>query len=75
MNKQTQKINHWLGSGSINIFGLPFSGKDTQASIISKIFNSVMISSGDILCHDHGNKKIQEIYVKRVRNLFFCIFP
>jgi len=61
MNKQTQKINHWLGSGSINIFGLPFSGKDTQASIIAKIFNSVMISSGDILRHDHGNKKIQEI--------------
>jgi adenylate kinase family enzyme len=50
-----------LGNGSINIFGMPFSGKDTQGSILAEYFGGVMISSGDILRHDHGNKQIQEI--------------
>lgn len=54
-------IKQWLGSGSINIFGLPFSGKDTQGNILAEAFRGVMISSGDILRHDHGNKQIQQI--------------
>jgi adenylate kinase len=36
--------------------GLPFSGKDTQGSHAwQKYFGGLMISSGDILRHDHGN--------------------
>lgn len=51
----------WLGEGTLNIFGLPFAGKDTQGKFLADTFNGVMISSGDILRHDHGNEKIQQI--------------
>ncbi len=42
-------LKAWLGSGSINIFGKPFSGKDTQAQRLAELFNTIAISSGDIL--------------------------
>lgn len=29
MEEQVQQIKAWLGTGSINIFGMPMSGKDT----------------------------------------------
>ncbi len=61
MDDNVKTIKKWLDSGSINIFGLPFSGKDTQGNILAETFDGVMISSGDILRHDHGNKQIQEI--------------
>ncbi|MCA9346136.1 nucleoside monophosphate kinase [Candidatus Saccharibacteria bacterium] len=61
MLEQTKIIKKWLGAGSINIFGLPFSGKDTQCAILANMLGGVKISSGDILRHDHGNKKIQEL--------------
>lgn len=61
MDENIKVIKKWLGSGSINIFGLPFSGKDTQGNVLAEAFGGVMISSGDILRHDHGNKQIQQI--------------
>lgn len=61
MEEKINVIKTWLGSGSINIFGLPFSGKDTQGNKLAEAFGGVMISSGDILRHDHGNKQIQQI--------------
>lgn len=42
-------IKEWLGDGSINIFGLPFSGKDTHGNVLAQIFDAPMLSSGDIL--------------------------
>lgn len=42
-------IRSWLGSGSINLFGLPFSGKDTQGKRLSKIFDAPLIGGGDII--------------------------
>lgn len=60
MNNQTI-VSKWLGCGSINIFGLPFAGKDTQGRIIADIFGGVLISSGDILRHNQSNKKLQDI--------------
>jgi len=56
MNNQKQKISEWLGTGSINIFGLPFAGKDTQAKYLAEALNGVIISGGDILrsYHDQG---------------------
>ncbi|HMT19162.1 MAG TPA: nucleoside monophosphate kinase [Candidatus Saccharibacteria bacterium] len=56
-----KKIEEWLGTGSINIFGLPFAGKDTQGSMLAEAFNGVLISSGDILRHDHGNQKVHDL--------------
>ena len=31
MEEKITVIKQWLGTGSINVFGLPFSGKDTVA--------------------------------------------
>lgn len=55
------EIRNWLGTGSINLFGLPFAGKDTQGTLLAQQVNGILISGGDILRHDHGNKKVQEI--------------
>jgi adenylate kinase len=49
---QQSKINAikpWLGSGSINIFGLPFSGKDTVGARLAEALDAKLLSSGDIL--------------------------
>lgn len=42
-------IKSWLGSGSINIFGVPFAGKDTLGNALAKILGAEFISSGDII--------------------------
>lgn len=42
-------IKKWLGSGSINIFGRPLSGKDTQAQFLSKVLDAPIIGGGDII--------------------------
>jgi adenylate kinase len=44
-------IRSWLGSGSINIFGLPFSGKDTHGEVLAKLFDAPLMGGGDILRH------------------------
>jgi len=49
MNDEIKKIASWLGHGSINVIGCPFSGKDTQGEILVKLFNGVLIGGGDIL--------------------------
>lgn len=49
------KINHikqWLGAGSINIFGLPFAGKDTHGRELAKIFGAPLIGGGEIIRSD-----------------------
>lgn len=43
------RLRDWLQSGSINIFGLPFSGKDTQAKRLGEMLNAPVIGGGDIL--------------------------
>ena len=52
MKDQTAKIRlikEWLGSGSINKFGLPFSGKDTHGTELATMFDGPLIGGGDIL--------------------------
>lgn len=61
MNEKINTIKNWVGTGSINIFGLPFAGKDTQGEKLAEMLDGVMLSSGDILRHDHGNEEIQRI--------------
>lgn len=41
-------LKSWLKSGSINIFGLPFAGKDTHGHTLAELFGAPMLSSGDI---------------------------
>lgn len=61
MDKQIRMIKDWLGSGSINFFGPPFSGKDTQAKRLAELFDGVVVSGGDILRHSRDNSEIQKI--------------
>ncbi len=46
---KVQSIVAWLGSGSINIFGWPFSGKDTQGRRLAQLLGAPLIGGGDIL--------------------------
>lgn len=39
-------IKNWLGTGSINIFGLPMSGKDTVGVRLSEDLDAKFLSSG-----------------------------
>jgi adenylate kinase len=47
--EQLALIKAWLGKGSINIFGLPFAGKDTHAQTLADALDGVVLGGGDIL--------------------------
>jgi len=61
MEQKTKIISNWLGAGSINIFGLPFSGKDTQGRDLADLFNGHLIAGGDILRSHPDQAKINEL--------------
>lgn len=63
MEDQIKKISDWLGTGSINIFGMPFSGKDTQGQILADLLGGALIGGGDIL-RAQQNAKIDKILAK-----------
>jgi len=46
MEEQLQLIKKWLCTGSINIFGLPMSGKDTVGVRLAEAINGKFLSSG-----------------------------
>ena len=48
-DQKIETIKNWLGTGSINVFGLPFAGKDTQCHVLTKLFLGQLIGGGDIL--------------------------
>lgn len=45
---ELEKIKKWLGAGSINIFGRPFSGKDTQGHKLAELFNARLFGGGEL---------------------------
>ena len=49
MEEKIAKIKEWLGTGSINVFGLPMSGKDTQGIRLAEALNAKFLSSGMII--------------------------
>ena len=51
MEQNISTIKDWLGTGSINIFGLPFSGKDTVGIRLAEDLGAKFLSSGLILRH------------------------
>lgn len=59
MNVDMPHLTSWLGTGSINLFGRPFSGKDTQGRVLADLFDAPLIGGGDILrSHsDYGHIK------------------
>ncbi len=46
---EIQQIKSWLKTGSINVFGLPFAGKDTLCRKLATLMEGVVIGGGDIL--------------------------
>lgn len=42
-------IQQWLGSGSINLFGLPYAGKDTQGHLLAEELSGQLLGGGEIL--------------------------
>lgn len=49
MEDKVKTIKDWLGTGSINIFGLPMSGKDTQGIKLAETLGAKFLSSGMII--------------------------
>lgn len=49
MEKELAAIRQWLGQGSINIFGMPFAGKDTQGGALANLFDAELLGGGTIL--------------------------
>ena len=49
IEEKISKIKEWLGRGSINIFGLPMSGKDTQGVKLAETLGAKFLSSGMII--------------------------
>ena len=49
MDDKLAQIKRWLGTGSINFFGLPMSGKDTQGLRLAKALGAKFLSSGLII--------------------------
>lgn len=49
MEEKIARIKEWLGTGSINIFGLPMSGKDTQGVRLAEALGAKFLSSGLII--------------------------
>ena len=49
MEEKFTSIKSWLGTGSINIFGLPMSGKDTQGIRLARAIGAKFLSSGLII--------------------------
>lgn len=49
MNEKIEAIKKWLGTGSINIFGLPMCGKDTVGVRLAEDLGARFLSSGMII--------------------------
>lgn len=49
MEEKISAIKKWLGTGSINIFGFPMSGKDTQGVKLAEAIGGKLLSSGIII--------------------------
>ena len=59
--KVVMTIKNWLGSGSVNIFGPPFAGKDTQARLLSEALDAPVVAGGDILRSHPDQAKIKRL--------------
>lgn len=62
--QEIQIIKNWLGSGSINIFGLPFAGKDTHSRELAEQLDGKILGGGEILRNsvipDHVREAIDQ---------------
>lgn len=56
-----EKVAEWLKTGSVNFFGMPFAGKDSQAKRIAEHFKGVVLGGGDILRNSVIPPEVQTI--------------
>lgn len=61
MDEKIQTIQKWLGTGSINIFGRPFAGKDTQGEKLAEYFGGELMAGGDMLRSFPDQERIKEL--------------
>ncbi|MCL2173885.1 nucleoside monophosphate kinase [Candidatus Saccharibacteria bacterium] len=47
--RQIVAVKDWLGTGSINVFGVAFSGKDTVGKRLAEVLGAKFLSSGDVV--------------------------
>ncbi|MEI6054328.1 MAG: nucleoside monophosphate kinase [Candidatus Saccharibacteria bacterium] len=59
-DERIKQITNWLGNGSINIFGRPFSGKDCQSKILADLLSGNMLGAGEIFRGDDMPERIKE---------------
>lgn len=65
MEQKIAIIRSWLGNGSINVFGLPYSGKDTVGIRLAELLGAKLLSSGFIL---RAAEKEDSILAKELSN-------
>ncbi|MBQ8985418.1 nucleoside monophosphate kinase [Candidatus Saccharibacteria bacterium] len=56
MDEKILAIKKWLGTGSVNIFGYPMSGKDTQGVRLAEAIGGKLLSSGIIIRANEAEK-------------------
>jgi adenylate kinase len=57
-----QRVAAWLGSGSLNIFGPPFAGKDTQGRVLADLFDGPLLGGGEILRQSHMPDHFKDLH-------------
>ena len=73
MEEKLAAIKTWLGTGSINIFGLPMSGKDTVGVHLAEDLGAKFLSSGMIIraAEQERNEYITDKGQLAPTNVFF----
>lgn len=76
LETKINEIREWLGTGSINIFGPQFAGKDTHGNELSRFLDAPVIGGGDLIRNsdqqdvkdiiDKGNLAPQDKYLALV---------
>lgn len=59
--EQIKQIRKWLGAGSINLFGSPFAGKDTQGRQLSELLGAPVLGGGNILRNSEIPERVKKI--------------
>lgn len=76
---EINSVKKWLGTGSINIFGRPFAGKDTQGKILADLFNGTLLGGGDILrgsvIPDHVKKLLDAGFLAPTEDYINIVLP
>lgn len=63
MDQEVSTIKSWVGSGSINIFGMPLSGKDTQGRKLAELLDAKVIGGGEII-RSSDNEPVKAIIAR-----------